>query len=81
MKFTGPSQVVLVLKNLPANAGEARDMGLIPGWGRDPEEMVTHCSILAWKMPWTEEPGRLQSRGLQRIRHDRSDLAHTYMQV
>ena len=32
--------------------------------------MVTHCSILAWRIPWTEEPGRLQSMGLQRVRHD-----------
>ena len=33
------------------------------------EEMATHSSILAWKIPWTEEPGRLQSIGLQRVRH------------
>ena len=41
------------------------------GW-EDPleKEMATHSSILAWKIPWTEEPGRLQSMGLQRIRHD-----------
>ena len=34
------------------------------------EEMTTHSSILAWKIPWTEEPGGLQSMGLQRNRHD-----------
>jgi len=34
------------------------------------KEMATHSSILAWKFPWTEEPGRLQSMGLQRVRHD-----------
>ena len=34
------------------------------------EGMATHSSILAWRIPWTEEPGRLQSMGLQRIRHD-----------
>ena len=34
------------------------------------EEMATHSSILAWKIPWMEEPGRLQSTGLQRVRHD-----------
>ena len=34
------------------------------------KEMVTHCSVLAWKIPWTEEPGRLQSMGLQRFGHD-----------
>ena len=32
--------------------------------------MATHCSILAWKMPWTEEPGRLQSMGWQRVGHN-----------
>ena len=41
------------------------------GW-EDPleKETATHCSILAWKIPWTEERGRLQSMGLQRVRHD-----------
>ena len=47
---------------------------LVPslGW-EDPleEEMATHSSILAWRIPWTEEPGWLQSMGLQRARHDR----------
>ena len=40
--------------------------------GEDPLEkkMVTHFSILAWRIPWTEEPGRLQSTGLPRVRHD-----------
>ena len=51
-----------MVKNLPANAGDA---GSIPGW-EDPleEGMATHCSILAWEIPWTEEPGGLQSIGL-----------------
>ena len=41
------------------------------GW-EDPleKEMVTHSSILAWRIPWTEKPGRLQSTGLQRVGHD-----------
>ena len=41
------------------------------GW-EDPleKEMATHCSTLAWKIPWTEEPGGLQSMGLQRLRHN-----------
>ena len=39
------------------------------------QEMATHCSILAWKTPWTEDPGRLQSKGSQRVRHN---WAHTY---
>ena len=34
------------------------------------KEMATHSSILAWKIPWMEEPGRLQSMGSQRVRHD-----------
>ena len=50
------SQVALVVKNLPANAGDVRDMGLIPGLGRSLEEgMAAHSSILAWRIPWTEE--------------------------
>ena len=54
-----------VIKNVPANAGDARDEGLIPGLGRSPgEEIATHSSILAWKIPWIEEPGRLQSMGV-----------------
>ena len=36
------------------------------------KEMATHSSILAWKIPWKEVPGRLQSVGLQRVRHDRA---------
>ena len=39
------------------------------------KEMATHSSILAWRIPWTEGPGRLQSIGLQRVGHDGSDLA------
>ena len=39
--------------------------GLTPGW-----EMATYSSILAWKIPWKEEPGGLRSMGSQRVRHD-----------
>ena len=47
------------------------DLGLIPGSGRSLEkEMATHSSIFAWRIPWTEEPGGLQSMGSQRVRHD-----------
>ena len=47
------------------------DPGLIPGLQRSPGEgNATHSSILAWRIPWTEEPGGLQSMGLQRIGHD-----------
>ena len=52
--------VVKKKKKSVANAGNVRDAGLIPGL-EDPLEkgMATHSSILAWKIPWTEEPGRL----------------------
>ena len=58
------------VKNLSAMQ-ETRDAGSIPGSG-DPldKEMATLSSILAWKTPWTEEPGGLQSKGLQRVGHD-----------
>ena len=60
-----------MVKNLPANAAAAGDMGSIPGSGRSPgEEMAAHSNILAWRVPGTEEPGRLQSMRSQRIRHD-----------
>ena len=60
-------------KELLANAGHVRDAGSINRLGReDPleEGIATHSSILAWRIPWTEEPGRLQSRGSQRVGHD-----------
>ena len=61
----------LVVKNMPANAGEIKDVGSIPGL-EDPleEGMATHSSILAWRIPWTEEPGGLQSMGSQRVGQD-----------
>ena len=40
------------------------------------EGMATHSSIFAWKVPWTEEPDRLQPIGSQRVRHDSSDFTH-----
>ena len=48
--------------------------------GEDPlvKEMATHCSTLAWKIPWTEEPGRLQSMGSQRVGHDRATSLSLY---
>ena len=48
------------------------DLGSIPLGQEDPleEEMATHSSTLAWKIPWMEEPGGLQSMGLQRVGHD-----------
>ena len=51
-----------MVKNPPANTGDVTDAGSIPG-SEDPLEkgMATHFSILAWRIPWTEEPGGLQS--------------------
>ena len=48
------------------------------GW-EDPLEkrMAAHFSILAWRIPWTEEPGKLQSMGLQRVGHDRATFTFT----
>ena len=66
------SQVVLVVKNLPASARNARDAGIDPCLGQEnppEEEMETYSSITAWEIPWTEEPGGLQSMGLQRVGH------------
>ena len=57
-----------VVKNPPANAG---DTDSIPGLRRSLEkEMATHSSITAWRTPWTEGPGRLESTGSQRVGHD-----------
>ena len=56
--------------------------GFYPGLGRSPGGgMATHSSILAWRIPWTEEPDGLQSMGSQRAGHDCSELAHTHTTV
>ena len=53
-------------KNLPANPGDTRDEGLIPGSGRSPrEENGNHSNVLAWRIPWTEEPVSYSSWGLK----------------
>ena len=62
--------MVLVVKNPPDNAE-----GLIPEFRRPlEEEMATHSRILAWKTPWMEKPGRLQSTGLESVRQDSHSL-------
>ena len=68
MLLKGASLVAQLVKNPPAMQ-ETQVQSL--GW-EDPleEGKATHSSILAWRIPGTEEPGRLQSMGLQRVRHD-----------
>ena len=62
--FPGGSEV----KESTFSAG---DLGSIPELGRSLEkEVASHSSILAWRIPWWEEPGRLQSMGSQRVRHN-----------
>ena len=69
-------KVALAVKNLPPNAKDMREAGPIPGSGRSPGGgHGNHSSILAWRIPWTEESGGLQSIGLQRVGHDWRDLA------
>ena len=65
------SQVALVVKNPPSTAGDIRVSVQSLGW-EDPLEEGTaaHSSVLAWRIPWTEEPGGLQCMGLQRVGHD-----------
>ena len=65
------SHVALVVKNLHSNAGDVRNADSVPEWGRCLKEgMASKFSILAWRIPWTEEPGELWSTGSQRVRHD-----------
>ena len=55
-----------MVKNPPASAGDAGDVGSIPGSRKSPEgEMATHSSIIASRNPWTEDPGEQQSMGSQ----------------
>ena len=61
------SQVALAVKNPTANAGAS---GSVPGSGRSSEDQIaTHSSILAWKIPWTEKPGGVQFMGPQKVKH------------
>ena len=63
--------MALVVQNLPAKAGNLRDIGLISGPGISPGgriAMATHSSILAWRIPWIDEPGGLRSSSIQ-FRH------------
>ena len=67
-------------KESACNAGAGGDMGSNPRSERSPGEgHAAHSSILAWRIPWTEEPGRLRSMGSHRVRQDWNDLAHTHL--
>ena len=68
LQYPWASLVAQLVKNLPT----MRETWVRPLVWEDPleTEMATHSSTLAWKIPWTEEPGRLQSMGSQRVRHD-----------
>ena len=60
-----------MVKKLPANAGDVRDTNSILGSGRPPGGgLATHFSSLAWRITWTEEPGRLLSIVSQRVGHN-----------
>ena len=63
--FPGGTEV----KNLPANAEDAGDTGSTPGLGGSPAEGATHSSMLAWRIPWTEEPGGPQSMQSHTVGH------------
>ena len=77
----GASHVVLMLKEPTSQCGRLKRRSLIPG-SKDPlgEGMATHSSVLAWRIPWAEEPGRLQSIESYRVRHNQNDLAG-YVQI
>ena len=63
--------MVLVIKNLPVNAGGIRDAGSISRSGRSPGGgMATYSSILAWRIPWIQELEGLESIASHRVRHD-----------
>ena len=65
-----------MVKNLPASAGDIRDVGSIPGSGRSPRGGNGNpLHILAWKIPWTEEPGGLESMESQES--DMTECTHT----
>ena len=69
---------MLVVKNLPTNAGDTEEVGLIPGLERSPGGRYGNSlQYLAWRISWTEEPGGLKSIDSQRVRQDWSHLACT----
>ena len=71
-----------MVKNLPANAGDKRDWVLSLGQEDSPRggNGNNHSSILAWRIPWTGDLGRLQSMGSQRVRHDGNNTTHATLE-
>ena len=60
-----------MVKNPPTNAGDIKDVGSIPELGRSPGKgMATRSSVLAWRIPWTEESGGVRSVGSERVGQD-----------
>ena len=78
--------MVVVIKNLPANAGDIRDADTILGW-EDPleEGLATHASILTWRIPWTKESGGLQSirvtKSLTRLKWLSPQIEYTSIKI
>ena len=63
--------MALVVKNPPAKAGDIRDEGSIPRWGRSPVGgHGNHSAIFSWEIPWTEEPGGYSPWGHKKVGHD-----------
>ena len=69
--------MALVVKNPPANTGGETQVPSLGGEDSLEQGMATHSSILTWRIPWTEELGRLQSIGSQRVQYYRRDFEHT----
>ena len=77
--FFGCPQAALVVKNSHTNDGDA---GSIPGWEDSLEkDVATHSSVLAWRIPWAEDPGSLQSTGWQRVGHNWATEHSTAQQI
>ena len=76
---SGPSQMALVVKNPPANAGDIEDVSSIPGLGRSPGGgLGSSLQYSCWRIPWTDEPGRLWSIGSQKSQKRPSWHARTW---
>ena len=65
-----------MVKTLPASARDVEDTGSIPGFGRTPGVRSGSPLLFAWEILWTEDPGGLQSMGLQRVGHNRATEHH-----